>query len=274
MKFGQNIVDRTGVGTMSLFGERMRFDISETFPVLTTKRVAWKTVIKELLWMLKGQTDNKILQDDGVHIWDGNSSKEYLQSVGLDYEQGDLGEVYGFQWRHWGAEYKTCKDDYKGKGIDQIQVLIKNLKENPHSRRHILTGWNVGRLQNMALPPCHMTCQFYVNKDLNTLNCQLYQRSGDMFLGVPFNIMSYSLLTYILADITGYKPGEFIHIIGDAHIYKNHINQVEEQLKRHPLAFPKLNITRKLNNVDDLTIDDFELVGYSSHGIISGKMAV
>lgn len=273
MIFGQETEDRTGVGTKSLFGERMRFDISQTIPVLTTKRVAWKTVIKELLWMLKGHTDNKLLQEQGVHIWDGNSSKDFLESLGLPYEEGDIGSNYGFQWRHWGEEYKGCKEDYTNKGIDQIKKLITDLKTNPHSRRHILSAWNVSELSNMTLNPCHCFAQFYVNKRLNTLSCQLYQRSGDMFLGVPFNIMSYSVLTYVLAKLTGYFPGELIHIIGDAHIYSNHEDQVKEQLQRQPLAFPKL-ILKDITDIDSITIEDFDLVGYTSHGAIKAKMAV
>lgn len=258
--------------TLSIFGARMEFDISNNVPLLTTKKMAWKTCIKELLWFIRGETDNKTLQNEGVHIWDGNSSREYLDSIGLtDREQGDLGPVYGFQWRHFGAEYKDCHTDYEGKGYDQFMECINLIKTDPTSRRIIMSAWNPPAMKEMALPPCHMFCQFYVND--GKLDCQLYQRSGDMFLGVPFNVFSYTVLTMIMAKATGLKPGKFIHIIGDAHIYTDHIKQCEIQLKREPRPFPYLLIDER-ENFEEYTIDDFKLVNYECHDRIKAVMNV
>lgn len=272
--------DRTNTGTLSVFGEQMRFDISQSLPVLTTKFVPWKSCIKELLWFLKGQTDVTILQKEGVKIWDGNTSREFLDKRGLTHlPEWDLGEGYGYQWRHFGAEYKTCKEDYTGQGFDQIQFIIDELKTNPFSRRMYMTSWNASRLHNMALPPCHLSAQFYVDIDddgVKHLSCQMYQRSVDTFLGCPWNIMSYATLTYILAIICDMKPKELIMCLGDTHIYKNHVEQVKEQLTRTPYSFPKLIINPDVRNkkLEDIVIDDFQLVDYKYHPAIKAKLAV
>lgn len=231
MKFaGKKRSDRTGVGTVSIFGAQMRFDLrNDIFPLLTTKRVFWRAVLEELLWFIKGSTNAKELQDKNVHIWDGNSTREFLDKNGFhDREEGDLGPVYGFQWRHFGAEYKTCHDDYTGKGIDQLNEIIERIRNNPNDRRIIMSAWNVTDIPKMALPPCHCFVQFYVAD--GELSCQLYQRSADMGLGVPFNIASYALLTYMIAHVTGLKPGDFIHTLGDAHVYLTHIEPLKEQV--------------------------------------------
>lgn len=225
--------DRTGTGTFSLHGKSMEFDISEKVPFLTTKKLFYNSVLKELLWFLDGSTNSKILEDQGINIWKGNSSKEFIESRGLNYEEGDIGPGYGFQWRHWGAEYKGCNHDYTKQGFDQIEFLISEITRNPNSRRLILSAWNVNDLDKMVLPPCHYSAQFLVQD--GKLDCILNQRSGDMFLGVPFNIASYTFLTYILASKVGLKPGKLVHFLGDAHIYKNHIDQVKLQLTRTPL---------------------------------------
>ena len=259
--------------TYSKFGIKMEFDLDDnTIPILTTKRVACKTVIKELLWFIKGSTDNKILQDQNVHIWDGNSSREFLDTNGFtDREENELGPIYGFQWRHSGAEYKSCHDNYDGQGVDQLQECIKTLKENPYSRRMIVCAWNPKDLSNMALPPCHILFQWYVSSD-KRLSLQLYQRSGDFFLGVPFNIMSYSVLIYMVAHLTGLKPGKFIHIIGDAHAYECHSDAIKEQIKRIPSQFPKFKINRKVNSIEEFKLEDFEIIDYNSHSTIKAEM--
>jgi len=249
----------------SLFGERMIFDLSQGFPLLTTKHMGYKTILRELLWFLRGSTSNKALQDKHVHIWDQNASKEFLSSRGLSYEEGDLGPVYGFQWRHSGATYQTCHTNYKDQGIDQIQYVIDLLKNDPHSRRIIVNSWNPSDLSKMALPPCHVMCQFFVNSDTKTLDCQLYQRSGDMFLGVPFNIASYAFLTHILAYLTDYKPGRLIHILGDAHIYDDHISQVHEQLKRVPIPFPSIEISGLGSDINFIEENHITIHNYQSY---------
>lgn len=280
LRNGKTRADRTNTGTVSVFGERMKFDISESLPVLTTKFVPWKSCIKELLWFLKGQTDVTLLQEQGVKIWDGNTNREFLDQRNLSHlPEWDLGEGYGYQWRHFGAEYKTCKDDYKGQGFDQIQFIIDELKTNPFSRRMYMTSWNASRLHNMALPPCHLAAQFYVDEDedgTRHLSCQMYQRSVDTFLGCPWNIMSYATLTYILATICDMKPKELIMCLGDTHIYSNHVEQVKEQLTRTPYPFPKLVINPdiKTKSIEDITIEDFELLDYKYHPAIKAKMAV
>ncbi|XP_066586486.1 thymidylate synthase [Prorops nasuta] len=266
--------DRTGVGTYSIFGSQMRFDLrNDIFPLLTTKRVFWRGVLAELLWFIKGSTNAKELSNEGVHIWDPNSSREFLDSLGFtDREEGDLGPVYGFQWRHFGAEYKDMLTDYKGQGIDQLNEVIYKLKHKPDDRRIIMSAWNPIDIPKMALPPCHVLVQFYVCN--GELSAQLYQRSADIGLGVPFNIASYSLLTYMLAHVTGLKPGEFIHTMGDCHIYVNHASALTEQIKRKPRPFPQLKIKRQVNNIDDFVANDFELVKYNPHGKIYMPMAV
>jgi len=271
---GETRPNRTGVNTIGTFGEKMTFDISTRIPFLTTKRVAWKTVIKELLWFISGDTNNQTLVNQGVHIWDGNSSREYLDSLGFTNRQvGDLGPVYSHQWRHFGAEYIDCNTDYGGKGIDQLQYVINLLKTDPFSRRIILSSWNPASQHLMCLPPCHILAQWYVSKD-GFLDCQLYQRSGDIGLGVPFNIASYSVLTVMLAHLTNLKPRKFIHILGDAHIYENHIEPLKEQIKRQPYPFPYLIIKGKVDNIDDFTIDHFELNQYTFHSQIKMDMVV
>ena len=272
MKQGLDVEGRNGV-TKSSFGEKMVFDLSR-FPLLTTKKMGYKTILRELLWFIKGSTDNQELKDKNVHIWDGNASKSFLESRGLSYEQDDLGPIYGFQWRHFGAEYKNRHTDYSGKGYDQLKWLINEIKENPNSRRLILSAWNPAVLDDMALPPCHILCQFYVNQKENTLSCQLYQRSGDMFLGVPFNITSYAFLTYILCKLTGYKPGKFHHILGDAHIYEEHDTAVLLQIKRVPKLFPTLTISDRLTDIDSISEDMFTIENYESYSRISAPMKV
>ena len=257
---------------LSLFGEKMTFDLQKGFPLLTTKKMGYKTILRELLWFLKGSTNNEELQFKNVHIWDQNASKEFLESCNLNYEEGDLGPIYGFQWRHFGAEYKDRYTNYDGKGIDQIKQIIQQIKEDPHSRRILLSAWNPADLHKMALPPCHVMCQFYVNKTLNTLDCQLYQRSGDMFLGVPYNIASYSFLTHIIAKLTGYKAGKLIHILGDAHIYINHINAVEKQLERVPIKFPEIEISDTLIDIDTIHENMITINNYQSYERIQADM--
>ena len=256
---------------LSLFGEKMEFNL-DRFPLLTTKKMGYKTILRELLWFIRGSTSNKELQDKKVHIWDQNSSREFLDSRGLSYEEGDLGPVYGFQWRHFGAEYDSCYSDYSDKGIDQLKNVIELIQTDPTSRRILLNSWNASDIDKMALPPCHVMCQFNVNLRDKTLNCQLYQRSGDMFLGVPFNIASYSFLTCILAKITGYKPGKLIHILGDTHIYADHIDAVKEQIQRVPYQFPELIISDELSDIDSLNEEYFTIKNYTSYPKITAPM--
>merc|ERR1719276_490479 len=268
--------DRTGTGTLSKFGTQMRFSLRDgTLPLLTTKRTFWRGVAEELLWFVQGNTNANNLAAKDIHIWDGNGSREFLDSRGLyEREIGDLGPVYGFQWRHFGAEYKTMDTDYTGQGVDQLAECIEKIKNNPEDRRIIMSAWNPADLNVMALPPCHMFCQFYVNTKKNELSCQMYQRSADMGLGVPFNIASYALLTHMIAHVTGRKPGDFVHTIGDAHVYLNHVDALKEQLDRPPRAFPKLKINTEKKNIDDFVFDDFKVVGYKPHKTIKMKMAV
>ncbi|KAL8464527.1 hypothetical protein ACS0TY_034159 [Phlomoides rotata] len=229
--------DRTGTGTLSKFGCQMRFNLRKSFPLLTTKRVFWRGVVEELLWFISGSTNATILQEKGIHIWDGNASREFLDSIGLTHrEEGDLGPVYGFQWRHFGATYTNMHADYTGQGFDQLLDVIDKIKNKPDDRRIILSAWNPSDLKLMALPPCHMFAQFYVAN--GELSCQMYQRSADMGLGVPFNIASYALLTCMIAHVCGLVPGDFVHVIGDAHVYRNHITPLQEQLKKLPRPFP------------------------------------
>ena len=271
---GNHRMDRTGTGTISKFGATMRYSLrNNTMPLLTTKRTFWRGVAEELLWFVKGSTNAKELQDKNIHIWDGNGSREYLDKIGLtDREEMDLGPVYGFQWRHFGAEYKTMHDDYTGKGVDQVAKLIETIKTNPTDRRMIISAWNPAAFHLMALPPCHMFAQFYVAN--GELSCQMYQRSADMGLGVPFNIASYSLLTHMIAKVTGLKAGEFVHVIGDAHVYKNHVEPLKPQLDRVPRPFPKLFFKRDVTDIDDFKYEDFDLVGYKPHKSIKMKMSV
>ncbi|XP_042299162.1 thymidylate synthase-like [Sceloporus undulatus] len=273
LRFGHRKEDRTGTGTLSVFGMQARYSLRDDFPLLTTKRVFWKGVLEELLWFIKGSTNAKELSAKGVKIWDANGSRQFLDKQGFcSREEGDLGPVYGFQWRHFGAEYKDMNTDYTGQGVDQLQQVIDTIRNNPDDRRIIMCAWNPKDISAMALPPCHALCQFYVVN--GELSCQLYQRSGDMGLGVPFNIASYSLLTSMIAHVTGLKPGEFIHTLGDAHIYLNHIEPLKIQLQRQPRPFPKLKILRKVENISDFKADDFEIEGYNPHPAIKMEMAV
>ncbi|KAJ0989057.1 hypothetical protein J5N97_007413 [Dioscorea zingiberensis] len=273
LKNGAEKNDRTGTGTLSKFGCQMRFNLRQSFPLLTTKRVFWRGVVEELLWFISGSTNAKVLQEKGIHIWDGNASREYLDSVGLaNREEGDLGPIYGFQWRHFGAEYTNMHDDYTGKGFDQLMDVIDKIKNNPDDRRIILSAWNPSDLKQMALPPCHMFAQFYVEN--GELSCQMYQRSADMGLGVPFNIASYSLLTCMIAQVCGLVPGEFIHVLGDAHVYMTHVRPLQEQLQKLPKPFPVLKINPLKKDIDSFVASDFKLVGYDPHYKIEMKMAV
>ncbi|MDC6486770.1 thymidylate synthase [Methylophilaceae bacterium] len=253
MNHGDKKNDRTGTGTLSIFGYQMRFDLSEKFPLLTTKKVHLKSVIYELLWFLKGSTNIKYLQDNGVSIWD-----EWAD------EHGDLGPVYGSQWRSWRT--------HDNRSIDQIEKLIIDLKTNPDSRRLIVSAWNVAEIENMKLPPCHCFFQFYVAN--NKLSCQLYQRSADIFLGVPFNIASYALLTLMIAQVVNLEPGEFVHTLGDAHIYSNHFDQVNEQLTRQPKELPTMHINSNVKNIFDFKFEDFKLSDYDPYPLIKAPVAI
>ncbi|XP_063417085.1 thymidylate synthase-like [Mytilus trossulus] len=273
MDHGVRKSNRTGIDTLSIFGMQMRYSLRDQFPLLTTKRVFWRGVAEELLWFVAGCTSGKKLSDKNVKIWDANGSRDFLDGLGLTHrEEGDLGPVYGFQWRHFGAEYKDMHADYTGQGVDQLADVISKIKTNPDDRRIIMSAWNPVDLKKMALPPCHAFVQFYVAN--GELSCQLYQRSGDMGLGVPFNIASYSLLVYMIAMVTNLKPGDFVHTIGDAHIYINHMDPLKEQLKRVPREFPKLVIKREVTDIDDFKFEDFEIVGYNPHPKIAMEMAV
>ncbi|MCL1821803.1 MAG: thymidylate synthase [Prolixibacteraceae bacterium] len=245
--------DRTCTGTLSIFGHQMRFDLSEGFPVLTTKKLHLKSIIYELLWFLQGSTNVKYLQDNGVRIWN-----EWAD------EGGELGPVYGYQWRSWPAP--------DGRHIDQISQVTDSLKNNPDSRRHIVSAWNVGEIDHMKLPPCHLLFQFYVANE--KLSCQLYQRSCDVFLGVPFNIASYALLTLMMAQVTGLQPGDFVWTGGDVHIYTNHLEQVKLQLTREPLPLPQMKINPAVDNIFNFKYEDFELVNYRPHPHIPGKVSI
>ncbi|MFC2175859.1 thymidylate synthase [Bacteroidota bacterium] len=245
--------DRTGTGTKSVFGYQMRFDLSKGFPVVTTKKLHLKSIIHELLWFLKGDSNIKYLKDNGVSIWD-----EWAD------EHGELGPVYGVQWRSWPTA--------SGEKIDQIEKLIEGIKNNPDSRRHIVSAWNVAEVENMALPPCHTMFQFYVAD--GKLSCQLYQRSADIFLGVPFNIASYALLTMMVAQVCNLKLGDFVHTFGDAHLYSNHLEQAELQLSRECRALPEMKINPLVKNIFDFKYEDFELVNYNPHPGIKAPIAV
>ena len=276
LKTGESRIDRTGVGTTGLFGERLEFNINRTIPFLTTKKLAWKTMIKELLWFISGDTNNANLQAQGVHIWDGNSSRKYLDNVGLaNYPTGCLGPVYGHQWRHWGAEYTDCNRDYTGAGIDQLETIIKLIKTDPTSRRIIMTAWNPSDLDKMALPPCHLLVQWYVRSG-KYLDCQVYQRSVDAFLGLPFNISSYSVLTFMIAHLTNLQPGRLVHTMGDVHVYNNHFDAVREQLGRQPFQFPTLDIIEqeRIKTINDFKLPNFVINNYKCHSAIKAPMAV
>lgn len=292
---GEHRPDRTGTGTRSIFAPpQLRFSLSKpgpsptsaptpVLPLLTTKRVFLRAVLAELLWFISGSTSSVPLSEAGVKIWDGNGSREFLDRVGLGHrEEGDLGPVYGFQWRHFGAEYVDAKTNYTGQGVDQLADVVHKLKNTPFDRRIIMSAWNPADLGKMALPPCHMFAQFYVSypqgrDNKGSLSCLLYQRSCDMGLGVPFNIASYALLTHILAHATDLNPGTLVHTMGDAHVYLDHIDALNEQLGREPNDFPELGIKREDRGscvVDGWKEDEFEVIGYQPHKAIKMKMSV
>ena len=250
---GKKKSDRTGTGTLSVFGHQMRFDLAKGFPCLTTKKLHLRSIIHELLWFLKGDSNIKYLKDNKVRIWD-----EWADG------NDNLGPVYGVQWRKW--------EDKNGNTYDQIKNLIFDINNNPHSRRHIVSAWNVGDIKKMALPPCHTMFQFYVNE--NKLSCQLYQRSADVFLGVPFNIASYALLTMMISQVCGLKYGDFIHTFGDVHLYLNHLDQAKLQLTRKPYDLPKMKINKEVNDIFSFNYDDFELLDYKFHPHIKGDVSV
>ena len=312
---GEHRPDRTGTGTLSIFAPpQLRFALSKpspgeessftpVLPLLTTKRVFLRAVTTELLWFLSASTSSRPLSDAGIHIWDGNGSREYLDKLGFHQrEEGDLGPVYGFQWRHFGADYTDCHADYTGKGVDQIKEVVRKLRENPFDRRIILSAWNVADLTKMALPPCHMFAQFYVSfpdalrgeaaiaaasssggqhadsiRGKGHLHCTLYQRSCDMGLGVPFNIASYALLTHMLAHAADLVPSSLIHTMGDAHVYMDHVDALKEQLSRQPRDFPDLKVRRDdkgTGNMEDWKLEDLEVQGYKPHAGLKMKMSV
>lgn len=265
---------RNGV-TLCGIGSAMYFSLEDnTIPILTTKKVALKTCLKELLWFIRGCTDNDKLIEQNVHIWDLNASREFLDSRGLNYEENDLGPVYGHQWRHFNAEYVNRYTDYTNQGIDQLQRVIDDIKnpETRFSRRHIVSAWNPCQIDKMALPPCHVMFQFHVLNN-NKLSCTLYQRSGDVGLGVPFNIMSYSALTHIVAHHCGLEASEFVYYLGNAHIYKDHVDALKQQVQRKPYDFPKFVMKNKHESIDDYTMEDFEVVGYKYHQKIEMNMS-
>jgi thymidylate synthase len=270
--------DRTGTGTISLFGMQQRYDLRTGFPAVTTKRLAWRAVVSELLWFIEGSGDERRLREilhgsrdsEKSTIWSDNATAPYWQDKARF--DGDLGRVYGVQWRQWLTGRRSEPD-----GIDQLTTLINDIKSNPYSRRHILSAWNVAELDRMALPPCHVMAQFSVRPvagGRGELSCQMYQRSCDMFLGVPFNIASYSLLTHLIAQVCDLDVGEFVHVLGDAHIYLNHIEQVKEQLSREPLPAPQLLLTPEIKDINQFTMADIQLDGYQSHAAIKAPMAV
>ena len=253
LKNGTEKKDRTGTGTISVFGYQMRFNLEDGFPLLTTKKLHVKSIIHELLWFISGDTNTKYLNDNGVKIWNEWADKN-----------GNLGPIYGYQWRSWLSE--------SGEKIDQLKKVISSIKNSPDSRRHIISAWNVGELDKMALPPCHILFQFYIAGD--RLSCQLYQRSADIFIGVPFNIASYALLTLMIAQVTGYKPGYFVHTLGDAHIYLNHIDQAKLQLTREPCKLPIMSINPEVTDILKFTYNDFTLSDYIAHPHIKGDISV
>ena len=253
LESGTGKEDRTGTGTLSVFGYQMRFDLGAGFPLVTTKKTHLKSIIHELLWFLKGETNTKYLQDNKVRIWDEWASP-----------QGELGRVYGAQWRHWKRP--------DGTELDQIAEVVNSIKENPNSRRHLVVAYNPGELEQMALPPCHAFFQFYVAGD--RLSCQLYQRSADIFLGVPFNIASYALLTMMMAQVCGYQPGDFIHTLGDAHLYRNHLDQARLQLTREPRSLPRMKINPAVKDLFAFQFEDFELVNYDPYPAIKAEVSI
>jgi len=292
LETGETRDDRTGVGPIGVFGRIIRFDLRRNFPAVTTKKLAWKACVGELLWFIEGSSDERRLaeithgtKEGNVTIWTPNALASYWKPKAKF--EGDLGRVYGVQWRHWrsinergpgtfkddfGSTYK-CTGDIQVNEVDQLKDLIKGLKEDPYSRRHILSAWNVGDMDQMALPPCHVMSQFYVNKN-NELSCHMYQRSVDVFLGLPFNIASYALLTHMIAQVCDLKVGELVISTGDTHIYTNHVDQVKEQMTRQPFPLPTLKLNSEIKDIDKFTMDDIILENYQSHGPIKAEMAV
>lgn len=289
---GEEKDDRTGVGTISVFGRHLRFDLRRGFPAITTKKLAWKACVGELLWFIEGSSDERRLAEltygtaEGkVTIWTPNALAPYWKPKAKF--EGDLGRVYGVQWRHWRTQTEKIEGEFKDefgnsfrrtssleiKEIDQLTNLIEGLKKDPNGRRHILSAWNVGELDQMALPPCHVMSQFNVSKN-GELSCHMYQRSVDVFLGLPFNIASYALLTHLIAQVCGYTVGDLVISTGDTHIYKNHITQVKEQLLRHAFGMPALVLNPNVTDITKFTMDDIQLIGYESHGQIKAEMAV
>ena len=279
LETGEKRPDRTGVGTIGKFGIQMRFDLNNGFPAITTKKLAWKACKSELLWFIEGSGDENRLKEilhgerytDKKTIWSDNATAPYWVNRRVQRHAGDLGRVYGVQWRKWRQPLIRINKVIL-QNLDQLAELIKGIKTDPHSRRHIITAWNPGELDLMALPPCHMMAQFYVSN--GKLSCQMYQRSADMFLGVPFNIASYALFTHMIAQVCGLGVGELVIVLGDAHIYENHIEQVKEQLLRKPLPLPQLQLNPSIDDINKFTMDDIELVGYMSHEAIKAPMAV
>lgn len=265
--------DRTGTGTISKFGTMMKFNFTHGFPLLTTKKVFWKGVVEELLFFIKGDTNANHLTEKGVKIWVLNTTREFLDNHGFhNREEGDMGPIYGFQWRHWGAKYNGMHTNYERQGFDQLKECIRLIKEDPTSRRIVMSAWNVNDMQDMVLNPCHIMCQFYVAN--GELSCLMYQRSVDCGLGLPFNIASYALLTQIIAHVTNLKLGELIISMGDTHVYLNHIDQLRIQIEREPKPFPTVNIKCEPKDIEQYTFDDFELIDYDPHPTIKMDMAV
>ncbi|KAF9648444.1 thymidylate synthase [Thelephora ganbajun] len=279
---GETRPDRTGTGTISIFAPpSLRFSLKDsTFPLLTTKRTFLRGIVEELLWFIRGETDSKILSNKGVKIWDGNGSTEFLEKRGLGHRrEGDLGPVYGFQWRHFGAEYNTCGTDYTGQGVDQLAECIRKIKEDPTDRRIILSAWNPAAMPLMALPPCHMMCQFYVHLPQEPgqkpgLSCLMFQRSADLGLGIPFNIASYALLTHMITHVTDTEARELVIQLGDAHVYRDHVDALQIQLERQPYPFPTIKWRRKVEVIDEFESEDIIVEGYRSHPSIAMKMSV
>ena len=276
---GEVCADRTGVGTQVLFGRQLRFDIRSSIPILTTKKVRYNDVLKELLFFIAGQTDTTLLDEQNVHIWNANTSSEFLKTRDLDYKQGDMGPMYGHQWRRSGVAYKGCKSrhDYNtSEGVDQLQAVINSLKTDPHSRRHLICSWSASEISQMVLAPCHFACQFHVSGDGQYLDCLVSQRSADCFLGLPYNIASYSILTYMIAHLCELQPRELIFSLGDAHLYTTHFPAVAQQMVRDPKPFPQLVFkdSKKIHKIEDFNATNVQIKDYESWPTIKAKMAI
>ncbi len=273
LEHGEERNERTGVGTLSLFGEQLKVNLAKGFPLVTTKKTPFKSIVEELLWFIRGETSTKTLD---CHIWDANASREFLDARGLGhYPEGVLGPIYGFQWRHFGALYEGADANYEGKGVDQLRQVIRQIRENPTSRRIVMSAWNAADLNKMALPPCHVLCQFFVSVERQTLSCHMYQRSADVGLGVPFNVASYALLTHLIARATNLNVGELIISFGDVHVYKNHVQELKEVLlKRVGFQLPMLQLRAEVKEVEDFKSEDIHLLNYVAHPAIKLKMAI